>query len=115
MFETTLGADASHNTADQSVAYFNPKSDQSLWLTAAVDNLVWRRYDIGLRQRLALTAGNYWQKNYGSGAIEAIEYGHRWDLGRGVALGYSLGRLLRPYDGTREGRTYAAMNLLWRF
>ncbi|NJD25560.1 MAG: poly-beta-1,6 N-acetyl-D-glucosamine export porin PgaA [Betaproteobacteria bacterium] len=115
MFETTLGADASHNTADQSVAYFNPKTDHSLWLTAAVDNLAWRRYDFALRQRLALTAGNYWQKDYGSGAIEAIEYGHRWELGRAVAFNYSLGRLLRPYDGVREGRTFATMSLLWRF
>jgi biofilm PGA synthesis protein PgaA len=115
MFETTLGTDASHNTADQSVAYFNPKSDHSLWLTAAFENLAWRRYDFALRQRLALTAGNYWQKDYGSGAIEAIEYGHRWELGRAVALNYSLGRLLRPYDGVREGRTFATMSLLWRF
>lgn len=115
MFETTLGADASRNSLDTSVNYFNPKSDRSLWLTAAVENLTWRSYDHAFRQRLALTGGNYWQQNYGSGAIEAIEYTHRWELDRDLSLRYGIGRLLRPYDGNREGRTFANLTLLWRF
>ena len=115
MFETTLGADASRNSLDTSVNYFNPKSDRSLWLTAAVENLTWRSYDHSFRQRLALTAGTYWQEFYGSGAIEAIEYGHRWELDRDLSLRYGIGRMLRPYDGEREGRTFANLVLLWRF
>ena len=62
MFETTLGADASRNSLDTSVNYFNPKNDRSLWLTAAVENLTWRSYDHSFRQRLALTGGSYWQE-----------------------------------------------------
>jgi biofilm PGA synthesis protein PgaA len=115
MFETTLGADASSNSLATSVNYFNPKSDRSLWLTAAVENLTWRSYDHAFRQRLALTGGSYWQQNYGSGAIEAIEYTHRWELDRDLSLRYGIGRLLRPYDGEREGRTFASLTLLWRF
>lgn len=115
MFETTLGADASRNSLDTSVNYFNPKSDRSLWLTAAVENLTWRSYDHAFRQRLALTGGSYWQEFYGSGAIEAIEYTHRWELDRDLSLRYGIGRLLRPYDGEREGRTFANLTLLWRF
>jgi len=115
MFETTLGADASRNSLDTSVNYFNPKSDRSLWLTAAVENLTWRSYDHSFRQRLALTGGTYWQEFYGSGAIEAIEYGHRWEVDRDLSLRYGIGRLLRPYDGEREGRTFANLVLLWRF
>jgi len=115
MFETTLGADASRNSLETSVNYFNPASDRSLWLTAAVENLTWRNYDRSFRQRLALTGGNYWQEYYPSGAIEAIEYGHRWELERDLSLRYNIGRLLRPYDGEREGRTYANLTLLWRF
>ena len=115
MFETTLGADASRNSLDTSVNYFNPKSDRSLWLTAAVENLTWRSYDHSFRQRLALTGGTYWQEGYASGAIEAIEYGHRWELDRDLSLRYGIGRLLRPYDGEREGRTFGNLVLLWRF
>lgn len=115
MFETTLGADASRNSLDTSVNYFNPKSDRSLWLTAAVENLTWRSYDHSFRQRLAITGGSYWQEYYGTGAIQAIEYTHRWELDRDLSLRYGIGRLLRPYDGEREGRTFANLVLLWRF
>ena len=115
MFETILGADASRNSLDTSVNYFNPKSDHSLWLTAAVENLTWRSYDSAFRQRLALTGGTYWQEGYDAGAIEAIEYSHRWELDRDLSLRYGIGRLLRPYDGEREGRTFANLVLLWRF
>ena len=115
MFETTLGADASRNSLETSVNYFNPKSDRSLWLTAAVENLTWRNYDRSFRQRLALTGGNYWQENYPSGVIEAIEYGHRWEVDRDLSIRYGIGRTLRPYDGEREGRTFGNLVLLWRF
>ncbi len=115
MFETTLGADASRNSLETSVNYFNPKSDRSLWLTAAVENLTWRSYDHSFRQRLALTAGSYWQQFYGTGAIEAIEYTHRWELDRDLSVRYGIGRMLRPYDGEREGRTFANLVMLWRF
>ncbi|HQR58095.1 MAG TPA: poly-beta-1,6 N-acetyl-D-glucosamine export porin PgaA [Azonexus sp.] len=115
MFETILGADASRNSLDTSVNYFNPKSDRSLWLTAAVENLTWRSYDHAFRQRLALTGGTYWQEGYDAGAIEAIEYSHRWELDRDLSLRYGIGRMLRPYDGEREGRTFANLVLLWRF
>jgi biofilm PGA synthesis protein PgaA len=115
MFETTLGADTSRNSLATSVNYFNPKSDRSLWLTTAVENLTWRHYDRSFRQRLALSAGNYWQENYAAGAIEAIEYGHRWEVDRDLSLRYAIGRSLRPYDGEREGRNFANLVMLWRF
>jgi biofilm PGA synthesis protein PgaA len=115
MFETTLGGDASHNTLDTGASYFNPKNDHSLWLTAAVENLTWRNYERSFRQRLALTGGRYWQEYYPSGSIEAIEYGHRWELERDLSVRYGIGRSLRPYDGEREARTFANLNVLWRF
>ena len=115
MFETTLGADASRNSLETSVNYFNPSRDHSLWLTAAVENLTWRNYDRSFRQRLALTGGRYWQADYPAGAIEAIEYGHRWEVDRDLSLRYAIGRSLRPYDGEREGRTFGTLTLLWRF
>ena len=115
MVDTTLGADASSNSLDTSVNYFNPKRDHSLWATLGIENLTWRSYDYAFRQRLALTAGNYWQEGYGNGAIEAIEYTHRWELDRDLSLRYGIGRLLRPYDGEREGRNFANLVMLWRF
>ena len=117
MFETTLGLDGSHNTLESGFSYFNPKNDRSAWLTVAVEQLGWRNYEYSFRQRLALTAGRYWQleNNIQPGNIEAIEYGHRWELDRDLSLRYNIGRSLRPYDGVREGRTFGNLSLLWRF
>ena len=116
MFETTLGGDASHNTLDTGASYFNPKNDHSLWLTAAVENLTWRNYERSFRQRLALTGGRYWQEYYRTG----LDRGHRIRPPLGTrarplpALRHRA-QLFRPYDGTREARTFANMNVLWRF
>ena len=62
-----------------------------------------------------VTVGNYWQSGFGNGDTEAIEYHHRWELGRAVSLRYGIGRSLRPYDGEREARNFATLTLLWRF
>lgn len=117
IIETTLGADASHNTLQSGFSYFNPKNDRSAWLTVSFEQMPWRRYEYSFRQRLALTAGRYWQleNNIQPGSIEAIEYGHRWELDRDLSLRYAIGRSLRPYDGVREGRTFGSLSLLWRF
>ena len=114
-FETTLGADTSRNSLGYAAPYFNPPEDRSQWFTAAVENLAWRDYDYSFRQRLALTVGNYWQSGFGNGDTEAIEYHHRWELGRAMSLRYGIGRSLRPYDGEREARNFATLTLLWRF
>jgi len=113
VLDTRLGADASHNRGGQNVSYFNPTSDRSIWLTATAEQLVWRAY--GFRQKLSLTGGVYAQEGFGQDSTEAIEYGHTWGPRRDFALGYSIGRALRPYDGVREARNFAAFNLLWRF
>jgi biofilm PGA synthesis protein PgaA len=117
MLETTLGLDGSHNTLESGFSYFNPKNDRSAWLTVAVEQLGWRSYEYAFRQRLALTTGRYWQleNDIQPGNIEAIEYGHRWELDRDLSLRYNIGRSLRPYDGVREGRTFGNLSLLWRF
>lgn len=115
MIETTLGADATHNTLDSSVSYFNPSHAQSLWLNVAIENMPWRQYTRSFRQRLALTGGMYWQANYETLPIKAIEYQHRWELDRDLSIRYSIGHSLRPYDGDVEGRTFATLGLLWLF
>lgn len=115
LFETTLGADASHNSLGYAAAYFNPPKDHSWWAAAAVEHVAWRNYDRAFRQRLVLTTGSYWQSGFGSGATDAIEYQHRWELDRDLSLRYGIGRSLRPYDGIREARNFGTLTLLWRF
>ena len=113
--ETTLGIDATQNSLGYSAAYFNPPNDHSLWASGSVENLTWRNYDRSFRQRLTLSAGEYWQSGFGGGSIRAAEYQHRWELDRDLSLRYAVGRSLRPYDGVQEPRNFATLTVLWRF
>lgn len=117
MFETTLGADASHNTLDSGFSYFNPENDHSVWLTPAIEHLGWRNYEYSFRHRLALTMGRYWQmeNDLEPGNISAIEYTQRCELDRDLSLRWGIGRSLRPYDGVREARNFGSLSVLWRF
>jgi len=115
IFESTVGIDGSENSLGTGAAYFNPPRDRSAWVNGTFDYLTFREYDRSFRQRIAVTLGDYWQSNFGGGGIKAIEYQHRWELGRDLSLRYSIGRLVRPYDGVQEARNLATMSVLWRF
>ncbi|HEU5133692.1 MAG TPA: poly-beta-1,6 N-acetyl-D-glucosamine export porin PgaA [Steroidobacteraceae bacterium] len=115
LVETRVGADMTHNSLGYAAAYFNPPTDRSLWASIAVENLSWRAHESSLRQRLVLTAGSYWQEEFGADDTGSIEYEHRWELGRSASLRYGIGHSRRPYDGNRESRNFATANLLWRF
>jgi hypothetical protein len=112
---TSLGADASHSTLGYLAEYFNPPADHSAWVAGYAEQLVWREFDRSFRHRLTLTAGTYWQSDFGSGGIEAAEYQHAWEVDRNLSLTYGAGRVLRPYDGVRESRTFTTLALVWRF
>lgn len=114
-FESTLGADASENSLGYSAVYFNPPRDRSVWLGGAFEYLTRRDYNQAFRQRLTFSLGNYWQSGFGNGSMKAIEYQHKWELGRDLWLRYGIGRSLRPYDGAQEPRNFATLTVLWRF
>ena len=113
--ETSIGADASHNSLGYQAAYFNPPNNHSGWLSGSAEHLTWRNYDYAFRQRLTLTTGSFWQSDYGYGSTASVKYQHNWDIGRAKSLHYSIGRSTHPYDGVREQRNFATMSLLWRF
>ncbi|HEY1287770.1 MAG TPA: poly-beta-1,6 N-acetyl-D-glucosamine export porin PgaA [Burkholderiales bacterium] len=115
IFESTAGIDATENSLGTAAAYFNPPRDRSVWASGTVDYLTSREYDRSFRQRLTVSLGDYWESGFGSGGIKAIEYQHRWELGRDLSLRYSIARLVRPYDGVQEARNLATLTVLWRF
>lgn len=101
LVDALAGAYASRGSHDDT-PYFNPSRDASLELGLRADHLAWRRYSRHLRQRLTVSANNYWQEGYGSAWIPSLRYEHEWRLGEGGTLVYGLGWSRPVYDGQRE-------------
>ncbi len=91
--------------------YFNPSRDAALGYGVQHDWLTWRDYDRAFTQRFAITAGGYWQQDFGSAATGAIRYEHLWQLGRSWRLRYGAGLASRVYDGNRERQWDAVLAL----
>jgi hypothetical protein len=96
-FSTIIGASFSANSSSN-VFYYSPKKDATLALTLDNDWLTYRNYETDFHQRLAVTAGNYWQENFGSNMVGNIQYEHRWRLGNDIELNYGAVRSYRFYD-----------------
>lgn len=113
-FNSRVDLYTSRNTRDDA-PYFNPDSDWSAALSITGAWRTYRWYEREFVQELTLTAGRYWQENFGSGPLWGIEYAHRWQLNDAFYLRYALGRSLHPYDGDQSGRNYLALDMDWRF
>lgn len=113
-FETTAWLGTSRSSLD-GAPYFNPASDATATVEAAAEWLTWRRYERSFRQRASATVGTYSQEGFGSGAVLGLSYEHIWEIDRRLYLRYGIGRLLRPYDGERSGRSFATLALDGRF
>ncbi|MBK9130289.1 MAG: poly-beta-1,6 N-acetyl-D-glucosamine export porin PgaA [Gammaproteobacteria bacterium] len=109
-----LGIYTSRNTRE-GAPYFNPASDVSVDVTLNNEWLLYRRYEYSFRHRLALSAGNYHQEDFGSDGVWAAQYEQRWSPLDRFDLAYGLIRARRVYDGIPEYQTTLYLNLDWRF
>jgi biofilm PGA synthesis protein PgaA len=108
----SLDSYASHNSKED-VDYFNPRQDLSISLTHMLQGTHYRHFGRSFVHRLFLTAGGYYQEDYGTHTIGAIRY--EQDMGfsfRSVLLwGATLAR--RVYDG--EPATALSMYLTFKY
>ncbi|MGW8313395.1 MAG: poly-beta-1,6 N-acetyl-D-glucosamine export porin PgaA [Desulfuromonadales bacterium] len=95
--------------------YFNPERDFSAALTLVNQQRLYRRYDRVFSHRLALTFGNYWQKDYGDDYIAGISYEQIWDIAERFELVYGYSRFRRVYDGDSEHQNDYYTRINWRF
>jgi len=95
--------------------YFNPKEDFSGLLTVDFRWLMWRRYERSFLQRLALTGGRYWQKDYDAKNIWSIRYEHDWDVSDSLSLLYGVTWSQRAFDGSLEDSLWTYFDMIWRF
>jgi len=105
---------ASHNSRDDA-PYFNPSKDRSAGLSLTGGLRTWRWYEREFVQELTLSAGSYWQEDFGSGGTWGMEYAHRWQLDDCFYLRYAVGRTTQPYDGAPSRRSYLTLDMDWRF
>ncbi len=104
----------SHNT-ESDVPYFSPELDSAQTASVAFEHLLYRRYENAWSHRLTLTAGNYWQENFGSDFVGGVRYEHRllWNDVIDVSLGGGYNR--QVYDGDPEDQFAILGRLTWRF
>lgn len=112
--EGLAGVYTSRNTRE-GAPYFNPASDLSLDLTLNNEWLLYRRYEYAFRHRLAVSAGNYHQEDFGTDSTWALQYEQRWSPRDQFDLGYGIMRARRVYDAVPEYQTTLYFNLNWLF
>jgi biofilm PGA synthesis protein PgaA len=95
--------------------YFNPGHDFSAALTLDSLHRLYRRYDRVFSHRLALTLGNYWQKDFADDYLAGAAYEHIWETADRFELVYGFSRFRRVYDGLPEYQNHFYSRLNWRF
>ncbi|WP_040071993.1 poly-beta-1,6 N-acetyl-D-glucosamine export porin PgaA [Pseudomonas batumici] len=110
-----LEVSASHNSENQDVPYFNPKSDFSVLPTVNVDHVLYRRYETQWSQQFQVGAGSYSQRDFSTGAIALLGYGQKVSWNDVLEVGANLSWISRPYDGNRERDVRLLVDLTYRF
>lgn len=110
-----LEVGSSHNSKNEDVPYFNPKSDFSVLPTVSVNHVLYHRYETSWSQQFQAGAGTYSQRDYGTGAIGLLSYGQRVSWNDVFEAGAALSLLNRPYDGNRESDLRLVIDLTYRF
>ena len=115
-WEADLGLDlaVSRNTR-RDAPYFNPRADLTVLPTLALTQNLYRRYEALWTHTATLGAGTYTQRDFGTGGIFSVGYGHRWQANDRLALGASATAVSRPYDGDRERELRVLFDLTFRF
>lgn len=108
-----IGAYASSNSRTDA-SYFSPRRDASIEASLANEWRTWRFYESSFTQRLAISAGEYWQHGYGGLPTLAVRYEHEWERQRNYVLRYGVSWARRPYDGKQESRTQGYVDIDWR-
>ena len=81
------------------VPYFSPLLDFSAAVGLDAEQVLWRRYDRSFGHRLVLTAGSYWQEDFGTGWIGSVLYEQAYEHSPRAELRYGARLNCNIYDG----------------
>lgn len=108
----TLGFEKNNQ---DSAPYFNPKKAVEILPALRAEHLMYRHYDTTWSQEFIAGAGNYWQDDYGNGAIVLAGYGQRVLWNNVLEAGARLTWERRPWDGEKENNLSLSFDLNFRF
>jgi len=113
--DALLDLSASHNTGDDTVDYFNPKSDLTILPALQLTHTLYQRYETQWTQQFLLGAGSYTQQRHGTGGIFTAGYGQRYRYNDVLEVGFMITGTSRLYDGQRERDYNLLVNMTYRF
>jgi biofilm PGA synthesis protein PgaA len=105
----------SHNSADDSVPYYNPSSDRSAQVGVDYTGILQRRFERVWSHRAIAGVGAYQQQGEGTAPIWSAQYEQRWQFGPEFSVNYGVMFRSRVYDGEREGYGAVFGGIQWRF
>jgi biofilm PGA synthesis protein PgaA len=88
----------SHNDTNN-VPYYSPLRDFSGSVALDAEHLLWRDYERSFGHRLVVTAGSYWQKDFGLGFIGSILYEQFYAHNPWAEVRYGVQLNRNIYDG----------------
>ena len=100
-----LGIYASRNT-ERGAIYFNPRSDREFTGGLVHEWRIFRDYDHHLTQRVGVTLGTYYQRDFGSHGLWRLSWEQEWHINAAAYLRYGVSFGRRAYDGDYERQTH---------
>lgn len=105
----------SWNSRGDETPYFNPEQAREISVTHMTEQILRDDQQRSFLHRFYISAGNYWQKGYGSGLTGSVryeqehEFSDRHKLKAGIGFGRSV------YDGSSVNDVNMDMVYQWRF
>jgi hypothetical protein len=112
--DATLDLASSRNSRPRQ-AYYSPAHDFESLLGLGVAQVLFRRYEHYIKNRLTLQAGTYVEHGYGSHPTEKIGDALTYHSSNALELDLGLAYSRTAYDGIGQNGLSAAFNVDWRF
>nr|WP_241020885.1 poly-beta-1,6 N-acetyl-D-glucosamine export porin PgaA [Burkholderia sp. Ac-20344] len=94
-----LGTDS--NTR-RDAPYFSPGRDYAAAATVMHQLTLWKKGDMGLRQRVSVSGGVYNERGFGTSPLWSARLEHAWTFKHDITLTYGVEVSSHAYDGQRE-------------
>ncbi|WP_406806815.1 poly-beta-1,6 N-acetyl-D-glucosamine export porin PgaA [Burkholderia semiarida] len=94
-----LGTDS--NTR-RDAPYFSPGRDYAAAATVMHQLTLWKKGDLGLRQRVSVSGGAYNERGFGTSPLWSARIEHAWTFKHDITLSYGVEVSSHAYDGQRE-------------